>query len=150
MKERIRKMSDMMEEKDKVLSFTMIKIEKGREKICRCSPPHYEIDPVNRVVSCMDCGATLDAFDALLTLCEYMEKFEEYQKEAIKKAETYREWAEKEWRRRMKNRAFKEMDSYYHKGMLPCCPKCRNLFNPMEITEWANEKYYSEKTEEPE
>lgn len=85
MKERIRKMSDMMEEKDKVLSFTMIKIEKGREKICRCSPPHYEIDPVNRVVSCMDCGATLDAFDALLTLCEYMEKFEEYQKEAIKK-----------------------------------------------------------------
>ena len=79
-------MSDIIEEKGKVLSFTLLKIEKGREKICKCNPPHYEIDTVNRIVTCTDCGATLDAFEALLKVCEYQSKWEEYQKKALEKA----------------------------------------------------------------
>lgn len=78
-------MSDIIEEKDKVLSFTLFKVEKGREKICKCNPPHYIIDTANRIVFCDDCGATLDAFDALVTLCRYMKRYEEYKREAIEK-----------------------------------------------------------------
>lgn len=44
-------MSDMMEEKDKVLSFTMIKIEKGREKVCRCTPDSLRIHGEVRRIS---------------------------------------------------------------------------------------------------
>lgn len=42
----------------------------------------------------------------------------------------------------MKNKAFKDMDSNYHNGLYPICPKCREIINPMEIKEYANEKYY--------
>ena len=53
---------------NEIISFDLVRIERGREKLCKCDPPHYEIDTVNRIVSCQDCGATVDAFDALLTL----------------------------------------------------------------------------------
>ena len=79
-------MDGLTEEKDKILSFTLFRLEKGREKICRCSPPHYEIDTVNRIVTCTDCGAVLDAF---VTLCSYIKEYEEYQEEAVNKINTY-------------------------------------------------------------
>lgn len=135
-------MSDIIEEKDKILSFTLFKVEKGREKICKCNPPHYEVDTVNRIVTCRDCGATLDSFDALLTLCEHMNRYEEYQREAIEKTNTYREMANAEWRRRTKNRVFKEMDSAYQKGLYLYCPECGKMFDPIKITEWGNKAFY--------
>ncbi len=134
-------MSDVIEEKDKILSFTLFKIEKGREKICKCNPPHYEIDPINRIVTCVDCGATLDAFDALMSLYQHMDKYREYQEKALEKCKLYGEWADEEWRRRMKNKAFKDMDKQYQSGMLPHCPKCGEIFEPMEIENWTNKKY---------
>ena len=134
-------MSDVIEEKDKVLSFTLFKVEKGREKICRCNPPHYTIDTENRIITCDDCGATLDAFEALMSLHKYMDRYREYQEKALEKCKTYKEWADKEWRRRMKNAAFKDMDKQYQEGMLPRCPKCGEIFEPMEITRWTNKKY---------
>ena len=140
-------MSDLIKENDGIISFTLFKVEKGREKICRCNPPHYIIDTENRIVTCEDCGATLDAFEALLSMCEYMGKYEEYQKKAVEKIKVYREFADKEWRRRMKNRAFKEMDEQYHQGLYPICPKCREQFDPMEITEWQNKAFYNRNEE---
>lgn len=131
-------MSDIIEEKDKVLSFTLFKVEKGREKICKCAPPHYEIDTVNRIVTCMDCGATLDAFETLITLCKHMDKYREYQKKALEKCKMYGELADKEQRRRMKNKAFKDMDKAYQSKMFPHCPKCGEVFDPMEIKRWTN------------
>lgn len=131
-------MPDIIEEKDKILSFTLFKVEKGREKICKCNPPHLEIDMVNRIVTCTDCGATLDAFDALVTICEYMKRYEEYQKKAVKQIEVFSKEAEREWNRRMKNRAFKDMDLQYRNGLYPYCPECGKLFDPMKINSWAN------------
>lgn len=138
-------MSGIIEEKDKVLSFTLFKVEKGREKICRCNPPHYEIDTENRIVVCKDCGATLDAFEALLSLYNYMDAFREYQQKALEKAKVYGELADKEWRRRMKNKAFKDMDSNYHNDLYPICPKCGEMIDPIKITQYANKKFYEDK-----
>lgn len=137
-------MSEVIEEKDKVLSFDLFKVERGREKICKCNPPHYTIDTVNRIVYCNDCGATLDAFDALVTLCEHMKRYEEYQREAIKRTNFLRGEANAELRRRIKNQVFKDMDKEYRSGMLPYCPKCGEVFDPSKIKRWINEKYYIE------
>lgn len=140
-------MADIIEEKDKILSFTLFKVEKGREKICKCNPPHLEIDTVNRIVTCTDCGATLDAFDALVTICEYMKRYEEYQKKTVKQIEVFRREADKEWNRRMKNRAFKDMDLQYRNGLYPHCPECGKLFDPMKINRWSNKTFYEEDSE---
>lgn len=131
----------MNENKGKILSFTLLKVEKGREKICKCDPPHYQLDTVNRIVTCSDCGATLDPFEALISLSEHMQKYYDYQKEALKKIKAYREMANKELRRRIKNRAFKEMDSNYKVGLYPICPNCQEMINPMKITQYLNERY---------
>lgn len=139
-------MSDIIEEKDKVLSFTLFKVEKGREKICKCNPPHYEIDTENHIVTCMDCGATLDAFEALIALYKHIDKYREYQQKALEKYKLYKEWADKEQRRRIKNAAFKEMDRQYQSGMLPHCPRCGEVFDPMQIINWTNKKYCEEET----
>ncbi len=140
-------MNDLIEEKDKVLSFTLYKVERGREKICKCNPPHLEIDTTNRIVICKDCGATIDPFEALIRICEYNDKIKEYQKKALEKARTYAEWADREWRRRMKNKAFKDMDAQYQNGLYPYCPKCGEMFDPIKLTQWGNKVFYEESEE---
>ncbi len=141
------KMNDLIEEKGKVLSFTLYKAERGREKICKCNPPHLEIDTTNRIVVCKDCGATIDPFEALLTFAEYTEEYEKYQEEALEKINSYREMANEELRRRMRNKAFKDMDINYRNGMYPHCPKCGEMFDPMKLTHWGSKKFYEESEE---
>lgn len=135
-------MSNVIEERNKVVSFTLFKIEKGREKICNCNPPHYIIDTANRIIVCDDCGAVIEPFEALLNVVEYTKEYEEYQEKALEKINSYREMANEELRRRFRNKAFKDMDSNYRKGMLPHCPKCGEMFEPTEIDHWTNKKYY--------
>lgn len=123
-------------ENDGVLSFTLYKIEKGREKICKCNPPHYVLDEVNRLVICNDCGAVVEPFEALLQMTKYIDEFAEYQRESINKINVYREMANEESRRRMKNKAFKDMDRNYQKGLYPYCPECGKIFDPAKIIRW--------------
>lgn len=134
-------MNSLIKEKDNILSFTLFKVEKGREKICKCHPPHYEIDTVNRIVSCRDCGATVDSFEALLNVAEYADDFVKYQRKAIETIKTQSEFADKEFHRRMRYRAFKEMDKQYQNDLLPICPRCGRAFEPMEIRQYVNRKY---------
>lgn len=134
-------MGEIIEDMGGVLSFTLFKVKKGREKICRCNPPHYEIDPENRIVTCMDCGATLDAFEALMALCKHMDEYEKYQEFALERIENYKELLEEQRHIRMKNKAFKDMDKQYHEGMLPHCPECGEVFDPVKIQRWTNRKY---------
>lgn len=129
------------EDKGKILSFTLLKVEKGREKICKCNPPQYEIDTTNRIVVCEDCGATIDPFEALINICEYNDKMKEYQQKALERAKTYEEWADKEHRRRMRNKAFKDMDTQYQSGLYPYCPKCGEMFDPIELSRWGNKNF---------
>lgn len=137
-------MSDLIEENSGIVSFSLFKVEKGREKICRCNPPRYIVDTTNRIVTCDECGATLDAFEALHTICNYMESYIEYQKQAVERIKTYRQLADEEWRRRMKNKAFKDMDKQYQQGLYPLCPKCGEQFDPVEIKEWRNKMFYEQ------
>lgn len=134
-------MDELIKKENNILPFTLFKVEKGREKICKCYPPHYELDPENRIVSCADCGATIDPFDTLICAFNFTESYREYQERAIENFKMYKELADKEWRRRFKNAAFKDMDRQYHDGMLPHCPRCGEVFDPMEIRQWTNRKY---------
>ena len=122
---------------NEIISFHLAKIEKGREKLCRCNPPHYEIDVVNRIVTCVDCGATIDAFDALVKLTERFELLEEAQTKMIEKAKAYGELAEKEFRRMRKNQVFRNMEESYRAGLFPVCPKCNETIDLVDITRWV-------------
>ena len=88
---------------NEIISFSLVKIERGREKLCKCDPPHYEVDTVNRIVSCQDCGATIDAFDALVTLAKRYEQLEDAQRKMISKDKLYGAMADAEFKRMRRN-----------------------------------------------
>lgn len=127
----------MRESENKTISFSLLRVERGRGKICKCQFPHFEIDCANRIVICQDCGAVLDPFDALERVAAHMELYAEYQEKALCKVKAFGKLADKEFRRRMRNKAFKEMDANYQKGLLPICPECEQVFDPMRIARWT-------------
>lgn len=127
-----------------VISFDLLRIERGREKICKCNPPRLVIDVQNRIVTCEYCGATLDGFEALMKLADQFDELCKYEQSMIDNANSYKELADKEWRRRMKNKVFKDMDKQYQNDMYPYCPKCGEMINPIKITNYGNKKFYEE------
>lgn len=133
--------SGMNEDDGKVVSFQMLRIERNHRKICTCNPPSYEIDTQNRIIVCKKCNAVIDSFEAIQRIAEYTEMLENYQKEAIEEAKRHRELADSEFKRRMKYHAFRNMDKQYQNNMLPVCPICHKIFEPMRITEYINRKY---------
>ena len=64
-------------DKEKNVSFDLLRINKGIKKICRCNPPHYELSVENRIIVCRDCGAVVDPFDAMLAIAGYHEQLRE-------------------------------------------------------------------------
>jgi hypothetical protein len=120
-----------------IIRFDLCRLEKNKEKLCKCMNPHYEVDTANRIITCTDCGAVVDPFEALLEICKHQEQYMEYQRKAIEKAKLYREIAEKEWRRRFKNACFKDMERRYIDGLHPACPECGALFDPVKIKSWS-------------
>ena len=124
---------------NRIISFDLAKINRGKEKICKCKCPHYEIDTVNRLVMCTDCMAIVEPFDALYSLAKNYEILEDIQSKMLDKAKAYEKMANDELKKMIKNRAFRKMDEQYKKGMLPICPTCNKAFEPMEIKTWINE-----------
>jgi len=125
-------------DENKIISFNLCKVNKGKEKLCKCKTPHYEVDTVNRIVMCIDCGAVIDAFDVLVTLTERMILYTDYQRKAHDKSVMFGEMADKELKRRMKNSIFKEMEAHYLKDNChPHCPVCNAAFDPVKITRWS-------------
>ena len=109
-----------------IVRFDLVKINRGREKLCQCTAPCFEVDEENRIVSCKICGAILDPFEALIKLAERQEKIK-----------TYREEAEKEYSRMIKSRVFRKMQSNYNEGLFPYCPECKMQFDPVKIDRWG-------------
>lgn len=124
---------------NRIISFDLVKINRGKEKICKCKCPHYEIDTTNRLVMCTDCMAVVEPFDALLSLADSLEEVENIQRKMLEKARAYEVMANEEAQRMIKNRIFRNMNEQYKKGMLPICPKCNEAFEPIEIKTWINE-----------
>lgn len=124
-------------EQNEIVSYELLKINRGRKKICECQSPRYEIDPVNRIVMCKCCGAIVDPYDALLYTAEQSEKWMEYQERALERARYYREEANKNRSRSIKNNVFREMHQQYMKGLFPVCPHCNKAIEPTEIQKWT-------------
>ena len=120
-----------------IVSFDLVRINRARGKMCKCNPPHYEVDTTNRIVTCSDCGAVVDAFDALVSLAKRYEDLEEAQQRMLSKAQSYAKMADEEFQRMRRNKVFRDMESNYRNGLFPICPKCMKAFDPVHIQGWT-------------
>lgn len=134
-------------DKEKTVSFDLLRINNGMKKICTCNPPHYELSVENRIIMCRDCGAVVDPFEAMLSIARYHEQLREETNRLKRKVKVYSEEANKELKRMRKSRVFREMEESYRKNMLPRCPKCKEYFDPLEIIEFRNAKYIKQEEE---
>lgn len=134
-----------IKQENNIIRFDLARIEKGKERLCKCKIPHYEIDAVNRLVMCSDCGAVMDSFEVLRDICRRWEAFEDYQKKALDKIAAYSEEANRQFNRRMRNGWFKDMErEYLNRDMLPVCPHCQNPFDPIDCVNKINRAYSGE------
>lgn len=126
---------------DKILNFTTLKIRHDIDKICQCAYPTYEIDLKNRLVTCSQCGAYTDPFDALVCLAQKPERWNRELNRLIAQ------------RKQIVNYkphllVFRRLEEQYRKTksgqMLPICPKCNQLFKFENIAGWGNAMFYKD------
>lgn len=112
--------------------FDVIRVEYGKRKLCECREPHYEVDFQNRLVSCLDCGAIVDAFDALVKITRHYDRladYDQYLLETRRKLVNYKPRLAiiKELEHRYRSKTYPEF---------PVCPRCGEAFDFSEITQW--------------
>lgn len=107
----------------------------NRTKLCNCLYPKYEIDSVNRLVYCQDCGAIVDPFDALNMICRKWSHVQSQLDTAYRQAKELSEY-------KPFLRAIKELESMQRRKMMPHCPHC-NL--PVDIVALSKGGAYGQK-----
>lgn len=60
----------------RVVSLDRLRVIRGERKRCTCLSSRFLLDTDTRDVTCRDCGARVDAFDALVLLSERDERWE--------------------------------------------------------------------------
>lgn len=117
---------------DQIVEFEALKINRGRKKFCQCLEKKFEIDTQNHIVTCANCGAWVDPFDALVYIGEHYE--------------LERHFVQTLWEERKQIVNYKphliiirELERQYRsKSMLPTCPHCGRAFFLEEIKGWQN------------
>ncbi|SFM28749.1 hypothetical protein SAMN04487943_11233 [Gracilibacillus orientalis] len=120
---------------EKVISIEQVKINRSRDKICKCSNRRFEIDTRNRKIHCRDCGAMIAPYDAMYDLAMKGNRLQgevnqllEQRKQII----NYKPWLV----------TIKKLERQYRgKKMLPCCPRCDEPFYLEELTSWTGKPF---------
>ncbi len=81
-----------------------------------------------------------------MRIAEYTDELHEYQIKTRNLVGKYKELADHENRRRIRNKIFKDMDKQYHEGMYPICPHCNKVIDPILITSYMNKDFIDAKS----
>lgn len=126
----------MSELPENVKRIDVLRVERGLMKKCRCSSPHYLVDPDNRLVYCDDCGAIVDAFDALYYITRYWDHMSDQVQFLLDQRKEIMDW--KPWLVPLR-----EVEKTYRSGKyLPYCPHCRRGILAEELAAGSVSKKY--------
>lgn len=122
---------------DNIKRIDVIRIEYRKRKLCECKNPHYEIDYENRLVTCTDCGAVVEPFDAMYELAKNYERLGDQVSSLL------------EQRKEIANYkphlvVIKNLERMYrgnNYSMAPICPRCGEAFELQELISWINRKF---------
>ena len=108
---------------ENIVQIDALRITRAIGKRCKCTRHYkrYTVDPDNREVTCSDCGAVVDAFDAMLNMAEGRTALHE---------QTRALWAQRHaletWKPHLT--AMKRLNDHFARqatrNMVPCCPHC--------------------------
>ena len=132
----------------KPLKFDFLRVNYGRQKLCQCREPRYEVDVQNRLVTCRICNAVVEPFEALKTLAIQYEREERVRAAMVAEMKAVAGYSPK-------RKVIKQLESQYSRKdpeMLPTCPHCAQPFDLEDLVRgvWVNKKYVFPKKPEGE
>lgn len=121
---------------ERPIRIDIARIARNKKKLCTCFNPHYEVDPINRLVECTDCGAIVDPFDAMYEISRHFERVNQQFDAMVKERESVIGYEP-----RLK--VMKELSARYSGKNSPMVPRCPHCGNPFEIhdllsTSWCS------------
>jgi len=123
---------------EKVIPISTLRINRDKNKKCTCYNRKFEIDTQNREISCQECGAVIDPYDALFDIASHYEQLNEEVTYILEQRKILAKW-------KPHLVAMRKLEGIYRgSDMLPCCPHCNGGI-------YANEllvSYVSKKHEE--
>lgn len=114
----------------KAVRLDVLKLELAKRKLCNCFEPSYEVDTQNRIVTCQDCGAIVDPFDALVQTAWQHDRINRAHERMLEERESIAGY-------KPHLKVFKALESRYRSdkySMVPQCPRCSKPFDFSEIT----------------
>jgi hypothetical protein len=119
-----------------LFNIEILKTKINAKKLCNCYDRKFEVDPINKFVSCTKCGAIIDPFEAIYEIARSRERIVEENKRLL------------DQRQEIKNYkphllVIKNLEKHLRSGdMLPTCPHCDKPFELGKLDHWVNKKYY--------
>lgn len=104
---------------------------------CNCTNRIFEVDEVNRMITCQKCGQVIEPFDVVVDLLSGNKRYDAYLENRAERAKELHEWFHK-YRMPI---ALKEFASQIRQNLLPRCPHCNEMIDISKITCWAHEKF---------
>lgn len=123
-----------------ITRFDMLQLNYGKRKFCECPYPHYEVDARNRLVTCVDCKAIVDPFDAIMNVAQDTERRVEYLEHRLEEQRQIDNY-------KPRLNVIKAIADMYgatsSTRMVPVCPRCGEAFDLKELVGrvWVNPIY---------
>lgn len=128
-------MDSNIPKKAEVVQITDLRIDQNAGKVCMCHKPKRIINTKSRQIYCEQCGARLDAFDALVHISRQMKDDNHAIHRLREQAEQLKNY--KPWLKIIRHLEKK----YRGKKMLPTCPRCAEPFYLEELRDWTRKEF---------
>ena len=130
-------MSDKLPEK--VIPISTLRIIRDKNKKCTCRNRKFYIDTQNREISCQECGAVIDPYDAMLDIANHYEQFGKEVDNLLTQRKQILDY-------KPHLLVMRELEKIYMGGkMLPCCPHCGRGVYAKELLVASTGKQYEDR-----
>ena len=127
---------------ENVVQIDALRITRAVGKRCQCTRRYkrYTVDPDNREVTCSDCGARVDPFEAILNVAEGKTALQEQTRALLDQRQALEQW-------KPHRVAMKRLDEHFgyrfYADMIPCCPHCGRGIEYTELGSgtWVSRAY---------
>jgi len=124
---------------DKVIPISTLRIIRDKNKKCTCRNRKFYIDTQNREISCQECGAVIDPYDAMLDIANHYEQFGKEVDSLLTQRKQILDY-------KPHLLVMRELEKIYMGGkMLPCCPHCGKGIHAKELLVASTSKQYEDR-----
>lgn len=112
-------------------------IQQNKKKRCKCKNKKFNIDFINREVTCSKCGQIVEPFEALVELTLNDGMYNAYIRNRYKMAIDVEKWIHKH----KEPIALKNVIEQYKKDLRPYCPHCKKMIDLTKILSWGHKGF---------